>query len=617
VHCNGEHTLSSCSLLGDKFDDATCSADTACDEDGANAACVPLVCPPASVRCAADKGSVVTCSDDGLSVKNTEPCGVGQACVDAQCKDVVCPPGDKLCDGNVLSSCDASGTVKTTLQTCSGINSKCDAALGKCKPPACAAGVPLCDGEKTTVCAEDGSGPAPNGTPCADGTACYGGSCLANVCKGAYQCSAEGVLFKCTNNGTGSQIWNDCGAAGLCDAAGVKCLSPKCSPGAFVCDGNIATRCKADGSAFEPGGTDCAATNLVCDGGGCLPKVCTPSATSCLAGSPISCSASGATYAPSDTCQLAEYCSPASQFCLADKCTANAAVCNGNLLTTCAADGSGPVAGGTDCSASGQVCNGGACKPVVCTKGALSCQGEAVYACNDSGTGTGLYQSCALSQYCDASGTPTCATDICIAGALGCSQEVVSTCGSNGGSWITPGTNCATSGQVCVLGGTCAAQEVAVAGAANSYNTYSNTTNVTAFRALSARKLTQIEVNASVVGLQKFTWVVYQKRTNSEVYDLVYQSVTAQAAPVTAWLSSGALNYTLSAGKTYAVGVHITGYASVTLGYGYGAYLPKASFLSGLFNSTLGSNTQPGATANFSAGGYYSSYLRFTTVVTP
>ncbi len=619
AHCNGGHTLSSCSLLGDQFEDATCASDTACSEDNpTTAACAPLVCEPSSVQCTADKGAVVTCSDDGLSVKKTDPCGVGQACVSAECRDVVCPPGEDLCEGSDLLSCNASGTQKTKITTC-GLNYKCDAQAGACTPPQCVAGTHLCDGNTATVCAEDGSGPAPGGTLCSNGMACSAGSCLPVVCTGAYQCT-DANLFKCANNGTSAQLQSICSAPGLCDAAGAKCLTAKCTPGAFACDGNIATRCKSDGSGYEAGGTDCSLSNLACDGGGCLPKVCTSNATFCQAGSPNVCNAAGTTYAPSDTCTASEYCDPSSKFCLTDKCTASAPVCSGNLLTTCAADGSGPIAGGTDCSASGTLCVAGACKAVVCAKGTLSCQGEALYLCNESGTGTTLYQTCAVSQFCDTSAeVATCAADICSAGGLGCSQEVISTCGANGGSWTNPGTNCATNGQVCVLGGSCAAQEVAVAGS-NTYSSisYSGGLQLSGFRALSSRKLTQIEINASVSGVQKLTWVVYQKRVGSEAYDLVYQRVTAQSAPSIAWLSSGALDFNFVAGKSYAVGVHITGNSSVSSGYGYGALPAKAGFIAAAFNYTQNSSTnQPASTLNPSTNTYYNSYLRFTTAVGP
>src|SRR6478752_2121041 len=39
--CNGSHTLASCTLLGDRFEDSTCSSNSACTEDGSKASCTP------------------------------------------------------------------------------------------------------------------------------------------------------------------------------------------------------------------------------------------------------------------------------------------------------------------------------------------------------------------------------------------------------------------------------------------------------------------------------------------------------------------------------------------------------------------------------------------------
>ena len=611
--CENLTTHGTCSVAGDKFDNATCQGGTSCQEQGEMADCETWVCTPSAVTCAQDKGSVVTCSEDGLSVEKTEPCGAGQACVNAACKDVVCPPSGAVCDGSDLYSCDATGTVKTKVKTCL-TNFTCDTATVSCLPPACSANSPVCDENKATTCAADGSGPLPGGTACADGKACYQGSCQSIVCSGAYQC-VDGTLLKCGNNGTAGTIQSLCGAPGLCDAVAAKCLTPKCTPNAFACNGAVAAHCKADGSDYEAGGTDCAAQSLVCDSGGCLPKVCKPSTYFCQDGSPWQCSASGATYVPSDTCQANEYCLDGASQCLFDKCTAGSSVCNSNVATTCAADGSGPVAGGVDCALTGKQCVAGACKDIVCTKGSLACQGEALYQCNDSGTGTTLYQNCQLSQFCDSSGeTAACVPDVCSAGGLGCNQEVVSTCASNGGSWTNPGTNCSTSNQLCGYGGTCAAQEVTVQGTPTYSNFFSTGGSLLAsFRVTTPRKLTLLEAYASVPGLQKFTWVVYLKRSNSNTFDLVYQKVTAQSSPALGWVGSGAISYTFATGKTYAIGVHIAGASSSYSGLAPAA-LAKAGFITtpGSFLFSEGAKPAtfitPGATS-------YAPYVRFSTAL--
>lgn len=613
ARCNSEHELGTCAAVGDQFVGSTCGGDTRCVEDGKTASCVPLTCSPGSTQCSDDLGSLVHCSADGLTIASTEPCPDGQACDAGACHDVQCPPNGAVCDENYLYHCNAAGTDLVLDKYCG--NGSCDEETGTCKARVCTPSAPACDGTVATVCAPDGLALLPGGTDCATSDqACYNGACAPIVCEGSYACSGS-LLQQCKNNGTALTPVKDCGFAALCDATGAKCTKPTCTPSSFVCDGNVATRCKADGSGYADGGTDCAKQDKVCDGGGCLPKVCTPGAAFCAGGNPQQCSASGATYEANDVCSASEYCAEGSSYCLYDKCTANSALCNGNLATTCASDGSGPVAGGSDCSTTGQVCENGACKAITCTPGAYSCQGEAVYVCNKNGTGTSLYDSCYSYEFCDSSaGTAVCSPDVCSAGALGCNGEVISTCGANGGSWTKPGTDCKATSQVCITGGTCAAQEVATQSATTSSVKVTNQTSLAAFRALTSRKLTKLEVSASFAGLQKLTWVVYQKRDNASTFDLVYQTVTAQSQAVLGVIASPALDFTFESGKSYAVGVHIAGGATVSYSY-YGAGA-AAAFVTGSFASTAGGGSQPDASiAALSSGVYYAPYLRLTTVL--
>jgi len=311
--------------------------------------------------------------------------------------------------------------------------------------------------------------------------------------------------------------------------------------------------------------------------------------------------------------------SEGSSYCLLDKCTAGAAVCNGTLATACQSDGSGPVAGGTDCAATNQICEAGACKSVMCTSGALTCQGEAVYACNANGTGTVLSKTCLAAEFCDTSGEkPACSPDICTAAALGCDGEVISTCGANGGSWTSPGTDCKATSQVCILGGTCGAEESATQGTITyGSQPYPNDTQLAVLRTLTPRKLTKIELQASFPGLQKLTWVVYQKRAGVETFDLVYQKVTAQSQAALAAITSPVLDFELEKGKTYAIGVHITGTATVL--YQYSAtptlYVAKAAFIATSYAAVAGGSTSPEATLATPSSTPYKTYLKLTTVL--
>jgi hypothetical protein len=621
TRCENEHTLGTCSMAGDVFIGSTCAGDTRCaEQDELTAACTPLACAPGGSACDADGNAVEHCSGDGSKIESVEPCGEGKTCDGGACVDVVCAPGTFACkNGNSLYECNANGTLLAFKQSCGNTNYfACDQAAGQCRAKTCSFDEPICEGNFATQCAEDGMGGEPGGEDCdATGQVCYEGYCQKKLCSTPFVCSGS-LLQSCRGNGTELVVVSDCGFAALCDQSAGKCIQPTCTPGAFACNGNVATRCKADGSGYEAGGVDCSQTEQVCDGGGCLAKSCAASATFCAGGNPQKCSPSGATYEPTDTCTAGEYCSEGLSTCQLDKCTAGSPVCNGNVVTTCASDGSGPLAGGTDCSATQQVCEAGACKSVVCTPGAKTCQGEAVYACNAKGTGTSLWSTCASSTFCDASsGTAECVADTCSAGSLGCNGEVISTCSANGGAWLNPGTDCKASGQVCTSSGTCAAGEFASQGSSNysSFN-YTNRLYYGGFRVLTSRKLGKLEIYATFKGLQKLTWVVYQKRAESNNYDLVYQKVTAQTTGGAAFIASPALDYVLEKGKTYAVGVHIAGTAVV-----YYSYTPalKAAFLTAPFGSYGGTGaTQPDATITVtSSSDSYYPYLRLTTAAAP
>lgn len=583
TRCETTQQLATCSTVGEAFVLSTCSGTTRCVEEDDAASCVPLTCTPGAATCSAEGDAIERCSADGLTVEESVPCSEGKACSEGECIDVVCTPNAFTCQGSYQYQCNENGTASTFIKSCYGdFGGTCDQETGQCVERTCFAGNLVCDGNVATVCAEDGSGPAPGGQDCEQqDAACVDGSCKPVVCTGTYQCDG-GVLKSCTKQGTSLQTVKDCGYAALCDAQAGKCIKPTCTPGAFVCDGNVATRCKADGSGYVAGGTDCAVGGLVCDGGGCLTKACTPDSVFCAGGNPQQCSASGATYQPNDTCYSDQYCSDASPFCLQDKCTAGQKLCNGSVATTCASDGSGPLAGGTDCAATSTICDAGECKAVTCVSGTRTCQGEAVYQCNPNGAGTTLYDACTASEFCDVGGeTPVCSPDICTANSLGCNGEVISTCGSNGGSWTSPGADCKASNQVCVSGGTCAAEETATQGSTTYSSTLgSNATWLAGFRSLTSRKLTKLSVNGSFAGLQKVTWVVYEKRGGAAAYDLVYQKVTSQTMASAGPITSPALDFKLEKGKTYAVGVHIAG--SATLAYQYSSsatlYLFKAAF---------------------------------------
>lgn len=609
--CDGAK-LAVCNGAGSGFDLSTCGAGTDCQEEGMQAACVAYDCTPSAVECSADATAVITCAADGFSSEVTTLCQAGEACHDAACLPTICEPGSFTCDYDGVQKCNASGTAMALHESCSYFD-YCDADAGECVPRTCDyPGSKVCDGNVVKTCDDNAERFLEGGVDCSDtDEACYQGACQPVVCEGEYTCQGAD-LFECRNNGTLISHSLDCQAEALCNAGAGRCDAPVCIPGAFVCDGDVATRCKPDGSGFVEGGTDCAASNMVCDGGGCLPEICEAGTYYCSGGNPQQCSTKGTTTTQRDTCYSYEYCREGSSYCLRDVCTAGAPICDGNTATTCESDGSGPAASGTDCGDTGEVCEDGECKASVCTPGEEICTGEAVYKCRPTGTGYDLNQACTGSRNCQEDGdTASCVANICSPEAIGCDGEVIATCAENGGSWESQGTNCALTGQICA-GASCGAEEITTQGSYVSYYNRARTgeTALISFDVLYARRLSEIEAYAEVPGVQKLTWVVYEKREASSTLDLVFQKVTAQGTSGVAWLSSGELDFEFQAGKSYAVGLHNDG--SIRRYYYNSSPVPTAAFARN-FSAKVGSaSSQPAASVS-SWSSSYKYYMRFKT----
>jgi hypothetical protein len=75
-------------------------------------------------------------------------------------------------------------------------------------------------------------------------------------------------------------------------------------------------------------------------------------------------------------------------------------------------------------------------------------------------------------------------------------------------------------------------------------------------QAQTKRTLTQIEASLSFPASRALTWVVYEA-VDAAVFNLVFSSVSTGTGA--GFQSSGAISYTLQAGKTYFIGVNITG----------------------------------------------------------
>ncbi len=687
--CVDGTTFSTCNAVGSGYDATTCPVSTTCSDAGGVAACTPWLCTPGTSDCDATGEHVKLCAKDGLSFASETDCTAdGQLCHLAACKPKVCEPGSTFCQGTEVRECMANGTDSSLKSTCAP-SQFCDATIGGCRFQQCTPNAALCDGDVATQCDALGSGPAAGGTNCADtNQTCYGGKCRDKLCDGpfcqdgnAYSCMESGTATKlsdtcvaseyclnglctldkctasqpacnkqvattckadgsgfelggtdcaaetdkvcengacvpkvctpgsyycaggnpqlCNNLGSGSaQQTATCTAAYYCKAGLQYCQTDVCTAGTKLCSGTYATTCADDGSGPAGGGTDCSLTNKVCYQGTCLPKICNPNEYFCQGGNTYSCGATGATSSLSDTCLASEFCTPTSYYCLPDVCAAGAPTCNGDNLSTCAADGSGPADAGQSCGA-GKTCFAGACKPVVCTLDALQCSGGNVQKCTDKGTTWTPYATCAATTYCNELATPiTCSPDVCTPSANTCKGETLATCDVDGGHFSATSTDCAATNQVCTLSATCAATAQDTVGdtSASAVATSYMVGNI--YRADRGRTLTKIEQYLSVSGTSVFTWVVYQGDLSTGYFTKL-REVTTSDSGMGVFLSSGALDVPLVAGKYYFLGVVVQG--SFTRYYASASTQPFVSF-GQLVNSYVLSASSPPVNPYLSTG---------------
>jgi len=444
--CQGNSGYATCNAIGSGFESRTCSVSSSCSVDG-GAGCKPWICTPGTSDCSASGESVKLCAQDGLSIASEIDCAAdGQRCYLGECKPKACEPGSTFCQGSELRDCAANGT-QSTLRTACPSGQYCDSTTLACAFQKCTSGAPLCDGERATRCNAAGSGPVADGTDCAaDGRACFNGECRNKICSG-YFCQ-DGNVWSCLENGTASKLTTTCASNNYC--ADGSCVLDKCTGGQAVCNVNVATTCKADGSGLEAGGTDCAADGKVCVAGACLPKVCTAGEYFCSNNNPQVCNNTGTASSQVNSCAAAYFCKPGSPSCWADVCTAGQKVCDGNIASTCNADGSGAVAGGTDCSLAGQVCYLGNCLPKICNSNEYFCQAGNSYLCGPSGATSSLNDTCLASEYCKV-GSTVCQPDVCTASAATCNGANLSSCAADGSGPIDAGTSCGT-GKTCFAG---------------------------------------------------------------------------------------------------------------------------------------------------------------------
>jgi hypothetical protein len=338
-----------------------CTADQYCLEKSNTATCSATACFPGDAMCV---GTVAThCEPDGSGPKpGGDDCvTLKQACYSGQCQDLLCTPGQKLCDNNSVYLCGDAGTSRVLVSTCSALE-VCDEASGACQTKICDPGQLGCDTNRVVTCNVSGSGWVQSGPDCAASKGvCISGTCQPTACTAGLGFCQNGNAYACSADGTTATLAMTCTGGTRCVLSGAYayCDSPVCQAGSVTCDGTVVSTCNADGSDWLPGGTDCTVTNTICSNGKCIPPVCTPSALFCANGNVQQCDDQGSTYNQSQFCASGTYCLTRAQTssCEPTPCTPDTAACAAEKLGTCATDGMTVVAAGaTDCGALKEVC---------------------------------------------------------------------------------------------------------------------------------------------------------------------------------------------------------------------------------------------------------------------
>ncbi|HKO52925.1 MAG TPA: hypothetical protein VJV79_34690 [Polyangiaceae bacterium] len=516
-----------------------------------------------------------------------------------------CDPGIERCDGDDIKRCDEAGFDETVVQTCP--RGQCrernnDASCGMPSMPSmpipCAASLAVCNGSLATTCKADGSGPEPGGVDCADSKKhCVRGECSDTHCEPNTKSCLNGDVYLCASDGLSQAVWDYCSETERCDDASGTCLGSVCIPGEFSCSGTRVSTCDGLGSKWLPSTTDCATQGKVCLNGSCEKPTCTASTTFCRGNDLLQCDPTGARSTLSRTCRPGiEHCelTPAGlyAFCVLDACVAGEKVCVGNEIKTCNANGSLPAVG-TACS-NEEFCENATCKPLGCVPGALSCKDKNIYNCEPNGPM--LYTECSAGEACLAlvgnadlppefnPNVVTCMPLSCPPGQTGCFLNKLGTCAADGASLSEVTNDCAASSQVCTTTGTCAASVTDTVGLDKFAVTNSDGPYIgNLLEVHSSRKLTELQTWIAFASPRDLRWIVYEQVGN----DLILRAEkTTTIASSVGFVGSGPLsfNYTLEAGKRYALGVVTPG---ESIGYAdSGAPLPLSESPS--FGALLG-----------------------------
>jgi hypothetical protein len=231
------------------------------------------------------------------------------------------------------------------------------------------------------------------------------------------------------------------------------------------------------------------------------------------------------------------------------------------MIKTCADDGTIPPTG-TDCG-SDNYCDNGTCKAKVCEPYTYYCKNGDIYYCEYYGgpqPGEQPIQVCLAETTCrvdNDNNSASCVPLPCPPGETACMGNQVGTCAADGQSLSKVTDNCAGAGNVCTVDLKCAKTSAETLGVAEDAVTESAGSVIgNAIQVQSARKVTELQANLILASPRELRWVIYEQ-TGQLLVARIDKVISNQSG--TGFISSGPLNYTLKAGKTYVLGVAVSG----------------------------------------------------------
>lgn len=508
-----------------------------------------------------------------------------------------CDSDHQFCRDNAIYDCNSSGDAATQVEACeTGTYCVTEDGKGSCEKLVCNPNGPICDGDVATVCKADGSGPLPGGKDCADAKqSCSQGVCRDFSCDPGQKVCKGGDVYLCNPDGASAALLADCNASQVCDATLSACRPKVCDVGSVGCDGSKVVACNDFGSDWLPPTQDCAMSDDACVNGSCKDKTCTPNAKFCKNNDVYSCDANGVASAVYQTCTPSYYhCESynmGTAYCQPNTCTPGQPVCENNILKTCTADGNLPATG-TDCTTDGKYCDAFSlsCQPKLCEPNTTYCKNGDIYYCYDFNNES-LQQQCLSDTVCKKSGDVTaCVPLTCQPNETGCVANKIGVCADDGGSLSSTTQDCTTTSTVCTTAGTCAATAVDSLGLSEDATTASGGTVIgDAVEVHSARKVTLMEANLVLASARELRWVIYEQSGFNWVarVDKVVPNQSGNG-----YASSGAIAYTLKAGKRYLFAVAVSGGNFIAY-YDTAPYDTAASFgsivgsMSNSYSSTL------------------------------